>query len=130
MFINEAMGKSVAIYPSKGKVYAPSNGEVVALFETGHAIGLKLDSGVEMLIHVGVDTINLKGKHFYKKVKNGQKVKKGKLLLEFDYQEIEKAGYNPIVVVAITNSNDYFDVMKTKETNVSLDTCLFGVIKE
>ena len=109
MFSKEVMGKSIAIYPSEGKIYAPEKATVVAVFPTGHAIGLKFGSSLEMLIHVGIDTVNLNGEPFINHVKLGQKVKKGKLLLEFDIDKIKKANLDPTVIVIITNSTDYYD---------------------
>ena len=129
MFSKEVMGKSIAIYPSDGKIYAPEKATVVAVFPTGHAIGLKFSSSLEMLIHVGIDTVNLNGEPFINHVKLGQKVKKGKLLLEFDIDKIKKANLDPTVIVIITNSTDYYDVVATKDEKITTDKEIFALIK-
>ena len=123
------MGKSIAIYPSEGKIYAPEKATVAAVFPTGHAIGLKFSSSLEMLIHVGIDTVNLNGEPFINYVKLGQKVKKGKLLLEFDIDKIKKANLDPTVIVIITNSTDYYDVVATKDEKITTDKEIFALIK-
>ena len=129
MFSKEVMGKSIAIYPSEGKIYAPEKATVAAVFPTGHAIGLKFSSSLEMLIHVGIDTVNLNGEPFINHVKLGQKVKKGKLLLEFDIDKIKKANLDPTVIVIITNSTDYYDVVATKDEKITTDKDIFALIK-
>ena len=129
MFSKEVMGKSIAIYPSEGKIYAPEKATVAAVFPTGHAIGLKFSSSIEMLIHVGIDTVNLNGEPFINHVKLGQKVKKGKLLLEFDIDKIKKANLDPTVIVIITNSTDYYDVVATKDEKITTDKEIFALIK-
>ena len=123
------MGKSIAIYPSEGKIYAPEKATVAAVFPTGHAIGLKFSSSLEMLIHVGIDTVNLNGEPFINYVKLGQKVKKGKLLLEFDIDKIKKANLDPTVIVIITNSTDYYDIVATKDEKITTDKEIFALIK-
>ena len=129
MFSKEVMGKSIAIYPSEGKIYAPEKATVAAVFPTGHAIGLKFSSSLEMLIHVGIDTVNLNGEPFINHVKLGQKVKKVKLLLEFDIDKIKKANLDPTVIVIITNSTDYYDVVATKDEKITTDKEIFALIK-
>ena len=99
------------------------------MFPTGHAIGLKFSSSLEMLIHVGIDTVNLNGEPFINHVKLGQKVKKGKLLLEFDIDKIKKANLDPTVIVIITNSTDYYDVVATKDEKITTDKEIFALIK-
>lgn len=110
-FADELVGKGAAILPSEGKVYAPFDGEVVTIFPTKHALGLKSDTGVELLIHVGLETIGLDGKHFTSHVSNGQKIKKGELLLEFDLKEIKKAGYDIVTSVVVSNCGEYSDIV-------------------
>ena len=92
VFAKEVLGKGAAIFPEEGRVYAPGSGEITIFFETGHAIGMKLDNGAEVLIHVGIDTVNLQGKYFTPKVKAGSRVEAGELLLEFDLQAIAEEG--------------------------------------
>ena len=106
-FSSEVLGKGAAIIPVNGEVRAPFDGTVTALFETGHAIGLKGDSGIEVLIHVGIDTVNLKGKFFHPTIQNGDIVHTGDLLLTFDRQEIIDAGYDVTTPVIVTNTQDY-----------------------
>ncbi len=107
-FAAEALGKGIAVKPSEGKVFAPCDATVSAVM--GHAVGLTCDNGAELLIHVGVDTVNLNGKHYTGHVEEGQRVKAGDLLLEFDIAAIEKEGYKTITPVIVTNSDDYADV--------------------
>lgn len=106
-FSEEMLGKGIAIKPSEGKVVAPCDASVDMMFETGHAVSLVADCGAEILIHVGLDTVNLKGKHFTVHAKNGDKVKKGDLLMEFDPEAIAAEGYDIITPVVICNSGDY-----------------------
>jgi PTS system beta-glucosides-specific IIC component len=116
MFSQEMMGKGAVVVPTEGKVYAPFDGKVVTLFPTFHAIGLKSPSGAEVLVHIGIDTVDMKGKGFNAFVKQGDSVSKGQLLIEFDQEEIKAAGHSDQVMVVITNTKDYSDV---KEKNIS-----------
>lgn len=106
-FASKALGEGVAVIPEKGCVYAPFDGEVEMVYDTGHAIGLDREDGMEVLIHVGINTVELGGKYYTAKVSNGQKIKKGDLLLEFDMDEIAKAGYSLVTPVIVTNSDEY-----------------------
>lgn len=106
-FAEKLLGEGIAIEPKDGKVYAPFDGTVSSLFPTNHAIGLVSSDGVEMLIHIGLDTVKLKGKHFIAHVKQEQKVKKGDLLIEFDHKAIKAAGYDTIVPIVISNTDSY-----------------------
>ena len=106
-FASKALGDGVAVIPEKGCVYAPFDGEVEMVYDTGHAIGLVRKDGMEVLIHVGINTVELGGKYYTAKVSNGQKIKKGDLLLEFDMDEIAKAGYSLVTPVIVTNSDEY-----------------------
>lgn len=128
MFSNGILGEGIAIKPTDGKVYAPVDGTVSATFETKHAIGIKSDDGLELLIHVGIDTVKLNGKPFKQFVEKDAQVKKGDLLIEFDVDEIEKAGLDSTVMVVVTNSKDYLEVLPTKETSVSTNDILLRVI--
>ena len=107
-FSAEALGKGIAVRPREGKVFAPCDATVSAVM--GHAVGLTCDNGAELLIHVGIDTVNLDGKHYTGHVEDGQRVKAGELLLEFDIAAIEAEGYKTITPVIVTNSDDYADV--------------------
>lgn len=107
VFSSGAMGKGIAIKPEDNKVYAPFNGTVEFIADSKHAIGLLSENGVELLIHVGMDTVKMNGKGFNIKTNVGSKVKQGDLLLEFDIQAIEKAGYTTVTPVVITNGDIY-----------------------
>lgn len=113
-FAEELLGKGIAIEPTEGKIFAPCDGTVDMMFETGHAVSLVADFGAELLIHVGLETVSLKGKHFTIHVANGDKVKKGDLLIEFDLDAIKAEGFNTITPMLVCNSSDY----TTFKTNV------------
>lgn len=102
-FSKKMLGEGLAIIPSEGEVYAPFDGTVKVMFQTGHAIGLESDTGIELLIHVGLDTVKLEGEGFTPRVKTGDKVRKGQLLLTFDIEDIKEKGYDLITPVVITN---------------------------
>ena len=112
-FAEEMLGKGMAIKPTEGKVYAPFDGTVAMVFDTKHAVSLVSDKGTEVLIHVGLDTVMLKGEHYTAYVESGQSVKKGDLLLEFDMEAIKAAGYEVVTPVVICNADDYTDVIRT-----------------
>lgn len=106
-FASGAMGKGAAVKNPDGKVYSPVDGTVTVLFGTKHAIGIHADDGADILIHVGIDTVNLGGKHFDAKIAQGDAVKKGQLLLEFDPEAIKAEGYDTTTPVLVTNAFDY-----------------------
>ncbi len=108
-FSGEILGKGVAVIPSEGKLYAPFDGEVSMVFETKHAIGLVKDD-VEMLIHIGLETVSLEGKYFDAKVKAGDRVKKGDLLIEFDLEAIAREGFDTITPVIVSNADDFGEI--------------------
>lgn len=112
VFASETLGKGCVILPDNGNVYAPVNGTVCSLFPTKHAVGLISEDGVEILIHIGINTVSLEGKHFEEKVKQGDQVKAGQLLVSFDKEAIEKAGYSTEIPVVITNFKEYLDVVE------------------
>ena len=114
-FASGLLGEGAAIIPLTGKVIAPFYGEVASLFQTRHAIGLLSNSGIEVLIHIGIDTVKLNGQHFTTHVKVGDKIKPGDLLIEFDRQAILDAGYDLATPVIISNSDEYTAV--TRMTN-------------
>ncbi|HCI6857183.1 TPA: PTS beta-glucoside transporter subunit IIABC [Klebsiella quasipneumoniae subsp. similipneumoniae] len=109
-FASGLLGRGVAIIPAVGKVIAPFPGEVASLFQTKHAIGLQSDSGIELLIHVGIDTVKLDGVPFTAHVKEGDRVQAGDLLIEFDRQAILDAGYDLATPIIISNSDDYREI--------------------
>jgi beta-glucoside PTS system EIICBA component len=120
-FAEGVLGKGLAIKPSKGIVKSPVKGTVTTLFPTYHAIGLTSETGVELLIHVGMDTVNLQGKHFSPKVKQGDTVEIGDELLEFDIKGIEEEGYSTITPIVVTNHDQYFDVIESGLSENSSD---------
>ena len=120
-FSSEALGKGFAIQPSNGRVVAPFDGEVVTIFPSKHAIGLVSESGVEVLIHVGLDTVELNGEHFEAFVQNGDKVKKGQLLVDFELDKLEEKGYVTQVPVVVTNTHQYSSMQVIKQGKVTED---------
>ena len=110
VFGSGAMGRGAAVKDPQGKVVAPFDGEITAFFETKHAIGLKSTDGVELLIHVGMDTVKLKGEHFTAQAAQGDKVKKGQVLLTFDPAAIREAGYDTTTPVVVTNAAEFADI--------------------
>ena len=114
-FSQGVLGKGIAIIPSEGKVYAPFDGTVVTLFPTKHAIGIVSDGGCEILIHIGMNTVQLNGKYFKSYIHQGDRVTKGQLLVEFDIEHILQEGYNLETPVIVTNTKDYSDI----NTNVN-----------
>ena len=126
-FIAGILGKGVAIVPSEGMVYAPDDAEIVTLM--GHAVAFRLANGAEMIVHVGINTVTLEGKHYEAFVKVGDKVKKGDKLLKFDIEAIKKEGYPIVTPVIVTNTFEFKDIdIKTKaNTKVDLDNQIFEV---
>ena len=106
-FAEGMLGNGIAIEPADGKVYAPCNATVDMMFTTGHAVSLVAENGAEILIHVGLETVSLEGKPFTVHVANGDKVKKGQLLVEADLEAIQAAGLNTITPMVICNTDDY-----------------------
>lgn len=127
-FSSGAMGKGIAIKPSGNQIYAPVSGEVVCLFPTKHAIGIKSDSGVELLIHIGIDTVQLDGKHFTAHIEQGQRVERGQLLVEADMKAIEGEGYDTTIMVIVTNTAHFLDVIPAACENIRLDEDCLSVV--
>lgn len=125
-FAEGLLGKGIAIEPVEGRVFAPCDATVDMMFETGHAVSLIADCGAEVLIHVGLDTVTLKGKHFTIHAANGDKVRKGDLLIEFDKEAIQQLGFSVITSMLICNSSDY----GTFRTNVGKDVTNSDVVIE
>lgn len=109
-FSEGMLGDGVAVIPSEGKIYAPIDGEVGMVFDTLHAVSLTAECGAEILIHVGLDTVTLKGEGFTSHVQAGDKVKKGDLLLEVDLEKVKAAGFDTITPMLICNTDDYESV--------------------
>ncbi|MGL4337457.1 MAG: beta-glucoside-specific PTS transporter subunit IIABC [Turicibacter sp.] len=127
-FANEILGKGVAIQPTIGEVTSPVNGKVTAIFPTKHAIGITSDEGIEILIHVGINTVKLNGQYFESFVQTGDLVKVGDKLVGFDLEAIKQAGYDTITSVIVTNSNTYLDVLPTTESTMNTKATLLMVI--
>lgn len=109
-FSSGALGKGFAVIPEDGMYYAPFDGEVSMIFPTKHAIGLTSNNGVEILIHIGLDTVELNGQYFESFVEQGQKIKKGDLLMKVDLDKVKKAGYDIVTPVIVTNSDNYRNI--------------------
>ncbi len=128
-FSEEILGKGVAIVPKDGKVYAPADGVITTIFPTGHAVGMTTNDGVELLIHVGLDTVALKGEGFRIIGKDEQKVKKGDLLIEADLEKIKEAGYDVITPVVVCNTDEYSEILGRTDTEVSAGDELLNIKK-
>ncbi|GAU75543.1 beta-glucoside-specific PTS transporter subunit IIABC [Fusibacter sp. 3D3] len=116
IFSSKVVGDGIAVMPHKGELYAPLDGRIETVLDTQHAIGLKADNGAEILFHVGIDTVRLKGQYFESKVKVGDRVKKGDLLLKFDLEKIKEAGFDPVTIAVVTNQEVYKLDIKSKDT--------------
>ena len=121
VFADKVLGDGFAVIPADGRIYAPADGEVAMVFDTLHAVTLTSTQGAEILIHIGLDTVTLKGEPFKAHVAAGDKVKKGDLLIEADLDKIEKAGLNTIIPVLICNTDDYGKISLQKEGDVSTE---------
>lgn len=126
-FASGALGKGVVILPEEGKVYAPVTGTVTVLFPSLHAIGITSDAGVELLIHVGINTVQLNGEGFTAHIKQGDQIKQGQLLVEFDMNKIKEAGYTLETPVLVTNYADLKEVKNTNASSVQLQETLMEV---
>ncbi|MFB5265832.1 beta-glucoside-specific PTS transporter subunit IIABC [Paenibacillus enshidis] len=117
-FASEAMGKGVAIEPATGRIVAPFDGTVTVAFKKKHALAVVSDKGAEILVHVGIDTVKLDGQYFTSHIQEGDRVKAGQLLLEFDVEKIKAAGYDTVTPIIVTNSHDYTDVLPLQQGKV------------
>ena len=132
VFASYTLGKGIAIKPTGNTLYAPCDGVVETIADTGHALTLKSSGGAQVLLHVGIDTVNLRGMFFDAKVKPGKSVKKGDKLIEFQREKIEFEGYDTTICLAICNTEEYikFDITDKKEVNtedIVLAICKYGV---
>ncbi|RKJ45661.1 PTS beta-glucoside transporter subunit IIABC [bacterium 1XD8-76] len=127
-FSSGILGKGVAILPEKGEVKAPANGTIQAIFPTKHAIGMVTEQGAELLIHIGMNTVQLDGEGFTSRVSEGMKVKKGEVLVTFDKKMIEEKGYSLETPVLITNADDVADIVETEKDFVEFGDSLLTVI--
>lgn len=127
-FSTGALGKGIGIIPTSEDLFSPVDGEVVVVFPTKHAIGIKDENGAELLIHIGIDTVELEGRHFELLIKTGDQVKKGQQLAHIDFAGIKEEGYDPTVIVVITNTSDFLDVIPTQNKHVTLDDSAMNII--
>ena len=125
-FGEEMLGKGMAIEPSEGKLYSPIDGSVAVVIDTKHALSIVSDNGAEILMHLGLYTLKLKGKYFTPKVSVGDKVKKGDLILEFDIDALKGEGFDVITPIIICNS----DIYKEVKTNVGQEVSVGDTIIE
>ncbi|MFI8543016.1 beta-glucoside-specific PTS transporter subunit IIABC [Enterococcus casseliflavus] len=129
VFSSGAMGKGIAVEPAIGEITAPADAEVKILFPTKHAIGLVTEDGTELLIHIGMNTVELEGNHFTAYINQGDKVKAGQKLISFDTEAIRAEGYSLLTPVIVTNSNDYSDIQTTQSKEVTAQDDLIEVVK-
>lgn len=127
-FAGEVLGKGIAIEPTEGKLFSPVDGTVDNLFDTNHAIGISNDDGVEILLHIGIDTVQLNGKYFKAHVKTGQEIKKGDLLISFEIDKIKEAGYKVTTPMIICNTDDYKDVTAVADGNIEVGQDLLKLV--
>lgn len=129
-FSSGAMGKGLGIKPSANQVYAPVDGEVTCVFPTKHAIGIQSEQGAEILLHIGIDTVQLEGRHFDVKVEQGQKIHRGDLLAEVDFEGVRKEGFDDTIIMIVTNTSEFLDVIPVGAKAVTKDSeCLNVVMK-
>ncbi|MEI0530384.1 beta-glucoside-specific PTS transporter subunit IIABC [Brachyspira pilosicoli] len=129
-FASESLGKGALIIPEEGKAVSPVNGTVTTVTPTLHAIGITSESGIEILIHLGINTVELNGKHFKSTLKEGDKVSVGDILIEFDIDSIVKEGYSIESPIIIVNTNEYLDVLETEyDVNINYKDSILTVIK-
>ncbi|KHN90347.1 PTS beta-glucoside transporter subunit IIABC [Pectobacterium actinidiae] len=107
VFSSGVVGQGIAILPQEGRIYSPVDGVIASTFTSGHAVGILSQNGAEILIHVGINTVQLEGQHYEMHVAEGDKVKKGQLLLAFDLEAIQKAGYDTVTPMVVTNADEY-----------------------
>ena len=129
-FASEVLGKGIAVNPAKGEVVAPCDATVETVFDTKHAVGLSTESGMELLIHIGINTVELGGKYYTAHVKDGDRVKKGQLLISFDMDKIKEAGYDVTTPLIVTNTDDYRDVKALHEGPVTPADKVLEIVKE
>lgn len=128
VFAQGILGKGIAVIPADGNVYAPCDGVVATLFPTYHAIGILTKSNAELLIHIGIDTVQLNGEGFTPHIAQGDRVKKGQLLVSFDRTLLKEREYDDTVIVLVTNAGTFLDVVCTKAAEADNDKELIAVV--
>ena len=128
-FASEMLGTTVAVEPADGKIVAPCDGEVSNIFETGHAVCITTESGGELLIHIGIDTVKMDGKGFTKKVSDGDKVHAGDILVEANLEEIKNAGYQTTTMMILTNTDEFGNVTKAEPAEVKTTSKVMTLTK-
>lgn len=129
VFAGLMLGKGVAVEPTSGEVVSPVNGTVTTVFPTGHAVGLTADNGIEVLIHVGMDTVSLKGQGFTQHVKAGDKVSVGQKLVTVDLEAVKAAGYPIVTPIVVTNTDNFSDVVATQAQTITSGDDLLTIVK-
>jgi len=127
-FAQGALGKGIAVEPTVGQITAPVDGTLTTFFPTGHALGITTDQGVELLIHVGMDTVQLDGEFFTPKVKQGARITKGQVLLEFDIASIKEAGYEVVTPIVVTNHSNFLDIVESDSATVASGDPLLTIV--
>lgn len=129
VFASSAIGQGIAIIPTEGKVVSPVDGIISAIFYTNHAIGISSDNGAELLIHIGMNTVQLEGKYFNTYVKEGDHVSQGQKLMTLELDKIQKEGYEISTPVVITNSDLYDEVIPTASKTINYGEILMNIVK-
>lgn len=128
-FAEEMLGAGIAVVPDNGIIRSPEDGEITTAFPTGHAVGLTTKDGVELLIHIGLDTVRLNGQFFKLCVAEGDSVKKGDILIEADLEKIKDAGYDVTTPVIICNTTDYKEIKKAEPCLIKEQDTIFRLVK-
>lgn len=129
VFATKVLGDGIAINPLEGKVFSPINGVIETIFPTKHAMGIKLDNGIEILIHIGINTVELNGEFFKSYIENGSKVDVGDLLVEFDIDGIQEKGYSITTPIIITNMENFSQIKHIANDNIEVGEDLFKLVK-
>lgn len=128
-FGEEILGAGMAIMPAEGKVYSPVDGKISMCIDSNHAVGILSDAGTEILIHIGLDTVSLKGQHFTCHISEGAVVKKGDLMIEFDMEAVKAAGFDVITPVIVTNSFEFKEVIRFVDKDVEVGDVVMELVK-
>ena len=123
------MGKGIAIEPENGDLLAPADGVITTIFPTGHAVGITTTDGIELLMHIGMDTVELEGRGFEVFVKQGDTVHTGDLLVRFDIDTIKKAGYSVITPIVVTNTDHFADVLEFDQEEIIASEDFLAIVK-